>query len=471
VVLASACGAGAGLVLPFGCQDPTQVSVALRTAPGVCEAVGPAASKRTEVFVGSPRTPLGEPRAQVAGCAGEDLGSFTLVPSGKDGDVLVEVVMALSPGKSSDACRADPTACIVARRRVAFAKRRSLRMSIRLDPQCIGVSCDPDSTCFAGGCRPADTVCSGADCDLREGDGGSPFDASGPADASGAADASSDATGSDASDAAIACPLPSVTPTLIAGTGDLLFFTDGTATKLVRLEVSTGTELLIGNLSSAAVILAANGGRAVAASETEIFHGPPFSKAGAPVGRPLSLAVIDDPILTYAYATAAATYFSSSAQPYNAPLVPLVAGKEFYGVTAAQIFRGLSPTALDPHAAASAPYLLAVGPDNRAYWTSAASDLFLAGFPGDTAIASIPALEAMTTRGNLWFGAVTASPPVGWGYDLVAARMGAGGALSPPTKFGELRGVGAQSPTVQLAVAGPCVYALSGARIAGARYP
>ena len=256
-----------------------------------------------------------------------------------------------------------------------------------------------------------------------------------------------------------------------SATGDLLFFTDGTATKLVRLEVSTGTELLIGNLSSAAVILAANGGRAVAASETEIFHGPPFSKAGAPVGRPLSLAVIDDPILTYAYATAAATYFSSSAQPYNAPLVPLVAGKEFYGVTAAQIFRGLSPTALDPHAAASAPYLLAVGPDNRAYWTSAASDLFLAGFPGDTAIASIPALEAMTTRGNLWFGAVTASPPVGWGYDLVAARMGAGGALSPPTKFGELRGVGAQSPTVQLAVAGPCVYALSGARIAGARYP
>lgn len=472
---------GGVVALPFGCKEPTQVTVTLKAGAGVCDTLGAAADKRTEIFVGSPRprgadAGLGEARANVEGCPGEDLGSFTLVPSGRDGDVLVEVAMALSKGKPPAACGADAKDCILARRRVAFAKNQPLAMSIRLDLDCVGVSCDPDSTCFGGRCRPADTACSGAECDLAAGDGGTAPDASADAQA----DALADAGPSDAG----ACPMPTVAvpPRHIAASGGALFFIDGGAKKVYRMAPS-GALTEIGDVGAAEDLdfLAAGGGRAMVGSPTQLWATSPLTALPAPKGTPVrGLAMLDTSALPVPFAYLIPNGFwvnGASGASASAPSLNTLtaSASHFYLVNNTTIQKYapsgllLASLALD-----SPPWALAPAPEGQLYFADEGGALNVVDVQTTPTLPKVlpvgGRLVAMASAGESWAGFVEVGVTGGWGLDVVAATLAAG-AWSGATKIAELRGAGPIPAKREIAVAGPCVYYLVADTLRVARGP
>src|SRR5262249_28363832 len=118
----------------------------------------------------------------------------------------VDVVTALD-GSDPTTCASHPSRCITSRRRVTSLAHTPLTLPIANDMDCVGVSCDPASTCYRGmcvnatmdaaacaspeGCTPSTE---GGVPGARSSDDGAPDGATG-ADASGGADAGADATG------------------------------------------------------------------------------------------------------------------------------------------------------------------------------------------------------------------------------------------------------------------------------------
>jgi hypothetical protein len=203
------------------CRTATQIHVRIVTSDGVCTAGGTApGDKRTGLFVGAAGSSARTAQSgALEGCA-KEMGSVTLVPSGREGDPLVEVAMLLTKGDPAT-CRDKPAACITARRRLGFQENRELSLSIVLDSSCIGVPCGIDQTCDNGACRDATVSCVGDDCSLSPAtDGGATVDAG--------TDGGGDA---DAPDAGGRCPIggqPVTQPEFagvdaLAGTGTRLF--------------------------------------------------------------------------------------------------------------------------------------------------------------------------------------------------------------------------------------------------------
>lgn len=483
----AALGAGAVtaalVAMPSGCKEPTQVSVTLRAGAGVCDAGGSAADKRTDIFVGSPGpraagAGLGEPRANVVGCPGENLGSFTLVPSGRDGDVLVEVAMALAKGKSPAACGADPKDCILARRRVAFAKNQPLKMTIRLDLECVGVSCDPESTCFGGRCRPIETTCSDSECELTPGDGGVAPDAA--ADGAPSTDAGADVRLDDAG----TCPMPATSeaPVHIAASGGALFFIDGGGKKVFKMAPS-GAVTDIGEVLPAGAnlsLLTVGGGRAMVATPNVLYATAPLTPL-ATESAPLSaLAMLDTTNLPvpYAYLTPAGFFVSAKPGVVSSAVKPtrLVASGDHFFVVDDTTLRKYEPTGLLAGTVVldTAPSAIAPAPGGKLYYATPPS-LFVGDVTGSfpPPAASLPvstAVVAMTSSGETWAGIGDLLAAGTWAFNVLAAKL-AGASWSGTTPIAEVRGGGPTPVKREIAIAGSCVYYLIGEAFGVARHP
>src|SRR5206468_1387956 len=130
----------------------------------------------TSFTVGPPRTtetafPTTETRAPF-GASGE-VGSLVVVPgSGKDSQVSVKIVMGIGR-EARDCSTTSPEGCIIARRTLRYVPHTRLDLPITLYSACVGVPCDPDTTCnILGQCVPADvgeSACAGSVCDVPGG--------------------------------------------------------------------------------------------------------------------------------------------------------------------------------------------------------------------------------------------------------------------------------------------------------------
>lgn len=150
LVATLACGS---LGVAPSCAEPTQITLSLLTD------VSATAARGVEVFEQHDGAAALVPLASVDARWPEsgDVGSLVLVPrESKRG--LVSLVVVLGVDRPASECRTDTgEGCIIARRRLTFAARRSLSLRVALRSECVGVPCDESSTCSAlGTCVPAE---------------------------------------------------------------------------------------------------------------------------------------------------------------------------------------------------------------------------------------------------------------------------------------------------------------------------
>lgn len=463
------------LLAAIACQDPTQVRVTITTGDGVCAALSSPTEKHTEVFAGSPGDPPSEARGRVDGCPGAELGTVTPVPSERGGDVPPEVAMALAPGKAPGDCRADAKGCIVARRRVGYVSHRSLSLQVPLDRSCIGVSCDPASTCFAGGCRPAEVVCQGSSCELSGSDAGPPVEAGPPvADAEPTPDATIDAG---------ACPKLPAGAERVTSLGSTLVYVPTGGTSVHTLDPLGKDQIVIGAFDATEPILAlaAGGGDILAATRLGIYQPPGITKVTVPSSTVERLAMTNEIPTHHMWLSSGTIVFGPSGAPQIANgYTGILGGKSTFFVandSSLQEYNTAGGIVGVPFVVAPPPQAMAPALGGKLYWSDGASlrvgsvnppkadftepiaDVVALGASGDWV-----ALAARVDVSQLPGG------PTGWGFDVRVTRLTASG-FSPPVSLGLLRGAGAVPATVDLAVVGPCVYGVAKGQTLMGRLP
>jgi hypothetical protein len=157
-----------------GCQEPTQVTLDIRTnvvcgdSKGVeiVVATTPHVAETRAALLGSgPRFATATTRECNEARSPSQVGTLVVTPS--DDDNQAAVVVLGSFGKTPvEACLGSsfPTQCIVARRRFAFVDHLRIALPILLDPVCAGIPCDETSTCVGAKCVSSDVRCESGTC-------------------------------------------------------------------------------------------------------------------------------------------------------------------------------------------------------------------------------------------------------------------------------------------------------------------
>lgn len=155
--------AAAAFGLGQGCQDATQATLEIRMVKSeLCPKSG-----GTGIAVGTDRDET-EQRittyvtAETRECDPSSgmIGSLVVTP-GESGKAAIVVAVAFDAtrARSSSECRPPAYAgCIVARRFLAFADHKNLRLPITIDPACLDVPCNATSTCRKGNCYDSRTI-------------------------------------------------------------------------------------------------------------------------------------------------------------------------------------------------------------------------------------------------------------------------------------------------------------------------
>lgn len=168
LALAAGAVASAPLLLA-SCQDPTQISVLVRTnvpyRPNVTMALWSSAGGQIAPGT-SPQAVYREPWLSDG-----QLGDLVITPSGaKDGPVTLQAVLGIDRDPTTCTDK-DAKGCVVTRRKLAFVPHTRLRVPLVLHLACDGVVCSQDTTCdYLGKCVAAtvdpDACASPAGCTL-----------------------------------------------------------------------------------------------------------------------------------------------------------------------------------------------------------------------------------------------------------------------------------------------------------------
>lgn len=145
---------GATLCTSLACQDPTQVTLLIRTD------IPCAYQPTTTITAGvlgeiEYKPPATETAACTTGDAGAlvDFGSLAAEPSGDDDDqVAFKVATSLTSGACNDPLSGD---CVTARRALNYRPNEDLQLPIAMRGTCGGIACDATTTCEHGLCVPA----------------------------------------------------------------------------------------------------------------------------------------------------------------------------------------------------------------------------------------------------------------------------------------------------------------------------
>jgi hypothetical protein len=138
-----------------------------------------------------------------------EVGTISLVPSGA-ADELVTVTVITGFGKPAADCTEGDARCVFARRRLRYLRHTKLQVPVEMRAACLGVVCDPTSTCVQGGCVAADVGNPAIEGDQ---DASGTFDAASLADVGGGSGGDTGVGGGDAgSDAPLDAPLDALAP-------------------------------------------------------------------------------------------------------------------------------------------------------------------------------------------------------------------------------------------------------------------
>jgi alpha-tubulin suppressor-like RCC1 family protein len=151
----------------FGCQEPTQIELLIRTdlpcesLHGVAITVGP--SKFSEDRAPSASTLACDPETGF-------VGTLVITPSGDEGaELSVRVVAAVNAASVEDCQPSESVAesyrgCIVARRTMRYLPNDRLDVAVDLAAKCQGTPCGPGTTCYRAGLCGNDRVGSSEAC-------------------------------------------------------------------------------------------------------------------------------------------------------------------------------------------------------------------------------------------------------------------------------------------------------------------
>lgn len=152
-----------GVLGPVACLQPTQITVRVETDMTCGQGEGELQS----VLVGAGGTDSVQVDPKST-CADQFVGSVAVVPGAGAGSVDITVVGTIGGSK----CAIDSpngNGCVATRRRLSFIDHIPLSITIRIESDCAGVTCDGNQTCSAGKC--VDPGC-GSSCGDAGGDGG-----------------------------------------------------------------------------------------------------------------------------------------------------------------------------------------------------------------------------------------------------------------------------------------------------------
>lgn len=156
-----ACALGALLVMvPAACQTATGVELVLSTNVA-CERL-----QGMQIFAGRPgELEQAAPAAEERTCQNGALGTIVAQPPDSDRSAVAAFRVVLGVTRPVSECTASDgyAGCIVQRRELRYLERELLRLPITMYERCIGVACDPSSTCASNGlcvsARLADGAC------------------------------------------------------------------------------------------------------------------------------------------------------------------------------------------------------------------------------------------------------------------------------------------------------------------------
>jgi hypothetical protein len=199
VKTAIALGFGLALGLMAACQQATSVRLELSTNVGCERAQG------VQIFAGKPGTVEGSaPAAEDPSCTNGSLGTIVAQPpEDKSAAAGFRVVLGVTRPVSQCTASDGYAGCIVQRRELRYIEGETLRLPIVMYERCIGVACDPSSTCASNGLCVSAKITDSAACIpprtcLPPGDPGTPAIPGTPseagADGTSPSDGATDAT-------------------------------------------------------------------------------------------------------------------------------------------------------------------------------------------------------------------------------------------------------------------------------------
>jgi len=129
------------------CQKPTAVRLELSTNVSCDRTQG------VQVFAGKPGTVEGNaPAAEDSSCASGSLGSIVAQPpEEKTAAAAFRTVLGVTRPVSQCTASDGYAGCIVQRRELRYIEGETLRLPIVFYERCVGVACDPSSTCASNG--------------------------------------------------------------------------------------------------------------------------------------------------------------------------------------------------------------------------------------------------------------------------------------------------------------------------------
>lgn len=142
-------GLGLASAVIASCRDPTAILVDISTDVD-CATVS---KQKVVLRIGTRdaiRSGLGQ-TIEATTCAGGEIGTLTVVPSGDESSPVV-IAVALGTTSPSSVCTQGAPGCILASRSIGYVDHRTLRLPIKMSKSCIGVPCGVDQTCVAGAC-------------------------------------------------------------------------------------------------------------------------------------------------------------------------------------------------------------------------------------------------------------------------------------------------------------------------------
>ena len=151
-------GAGAAVALMPSCRTATELTLDIRTNLPCDQLSGVALVVRHDQAAAEDAVKAHAVDTSTHACSGAEIGTLVLTPGSDSG---VVVVLAGVGGKDPATCSSVDgyAGCIVSRRAFGFVKHTALSLPVVLDRACVGVACDPASTCAAGACVNSNVVC------------------------------------------------------------------------------------------------------------------------------------------------------------------------------------------------------------------------------------------------------------------------------------------------------------------------
>jgi hypothetical protein len=140
---------GATLAIGFvgACQKPTAVRLELSTNVSCDRTQG------VQIFAGKPGTVEGNaPAAEDGSCSSGSLGTIVAQPpEDKSAAAAFRTVLGVTRPVSQCTATDGYAGCIVQRRELRYIEGETLRLPIVFYERCVGVACDPSSTCASNG--------------------------------------------------------------------------------------------------------------------------------------------------------------------------------------------------------------------------------------------------------------------------------------------------------------------------------